>query len=38
MTALSIRPATAADLPALAEIYRKARAFMAAMEGAVQPV
>ena len=30
MTALSIRPATAADLPALAEIYRKARAFMAA--------
>ena len=30
MTALSVRPATAADLPALAEIYRKARAFMAA--------
>lgn len=27
---LTIRPATGADLPALAEIYRKARAFMAA--------
>lgn len=30
MTPLTIRPATGADLPALAEIYRKARAFMAA--------
>lgn len=30
MSPLAIRPATAADLPALAEIYQKARAFMAA--------
>lgn len=30
MTPLTIRPVTAADLPALAEIYRAARAFMAA--------
>lgn len=30
MTPLTVRPATAADLPALAEIYRHARAFMAA--------
>ena len=30
MTPLSVRPATTADLPALAEIYRAARAFMAA--------
>lgn len=30
MSPLTIRPATAADLPALEEIYQKARAFMAA--------
>ena len=30
MTPLTIRPAAAADLPALAGIYQKARAFMAA--------
>ena len=30
MTPLTIRPAAAADLPALADIYQKARAFMAA--------
>ena len=30
MSPLTVRPATAADLPALAEIYRHARAFMAA--------
>lgn len=30
MSPLTIRPATAADLPALAVIYQKARAFMAA--------
>lgn len=30
MTPLTVRPATAADLPALAAIYRHARAFMAA--------
>ena len=30
MTSLTVRPATPADLPALAEIYRAARAFMAA--------
>ena len=30
MSRFAIRPATAADLPALAQIYQKARAFMAA--------
>lgn len=36
MTPLTIRPATAADLPALAEIYRAARAFMAANGNSTQ--